>query len=214
MKNMPGDKYCLSWGGHEKNLFKAFCDLRRDEHYCDVTIACEDLQFQAHRVVLTASSQIFNCILKKHSHPYPLLYLSGVKASDMKLLLDFMYSGEVTVEVDHLQSFMAAAEQFKVQGLNNNQSQELQSKLSVQPPGISTTPTSIYKDDPLQHIAKTAEESPFHIPELLQRSPAFSLCSQSCSNKSGGEEVEEISFENMPIIGGCCYRSIHLIKII
>ena len=135
---MPGDKYCLRWQAHEKNLRKLFRNLRSDEHFCDVTVACEDLQFQAHKVVLSASSQFFNSILIKHSHPYPLLYFSGVKASDMELLLDFMYSGKVTVEVDHLQSFIAAAEEFKVRGLNNNQSQELQSikllKSSDQPP--------------------------------------------------------------------------------
>ena len=133
---MPDDKYCLRWQAHEKNLRKLFRNLRSDEHFCDVTVACEDLQFQAHKVVLSASSQFFNSILIKHSHPYPLLYLSGFKANDMKLLLDFMYSGEVTVEVDHLQSFIAAAKQLKVQGLNNNnQSQELHTiKLSAEVP--------------------------------------------------------------------------------
>jgi len=162
--------YCLRWGAHEKNLNKVFSDLRRDEHFCDVTIACEDLQLQAHRVVLSAGSQLFNSILKKHSHPYPLIYLSSVKAHDMKLLLDFMYSGEVTLEGDHLQSFIAVAEEFKVQGLNKNQSQELQSKLSVEPPMRNTEASpSIYNDDdpPPQHMTSTAEESPFPIPEPL-----------------------------------------------
>lgn len=175
---MPGDKYCLSWGGHEKNLSKVFCDLRRDEDFCDVAIACEDLQFQAHKVVLSASSEFFNNILKKHSHPYPLLYLSGVKARDMKLLLDFMYSGEVTVKVDHLQSFIAAAEEFKVQGLNNNQSQELQSikllNLSVQPPRTSTQATSsIYKDDPIEDMATSVDENICPVPEPLPANPAL-----------------------------------------
>ena len=167
---MPGDKYCLRWAAHEKNLNKVFSALRRDEHFCDVTIACEDLQFQAHRVVLSAGSHFFNSILKKHSHPYPLIYLSSVKAHDMKLLLDFMYSGEVTLEGDHLQSFIAVAEEFKVRGLNKNQSQELQSKLSVEPPMRNTEASpSIYNDDdpPPQHMTSTAEESPFPIPEPL-----------------------------------------------
>jgi len=171
---MPGDKYCLSWGGHEENLGRVFCDLRRDEYFCDVTIACEDLHFQAHKVVLSASSDFFNNILKKHSHPYPLLYFSGVKASDMELLLDFMYSGKVTVEVDHLQSFIAAAEEFKVRGLNNNQSQELQSikllKSSDQPPVapcIGTEATSfIINDDPKEYVGLGAAENlfPDHLP--------------------------------------------------
>ena len=172
---MPGDKYCLSWGGHEKNLGKLFCDLRRDECFCDVTIACGDCQFQAHKVVLSASSEFFNNILKKHSHPYPLLYLTGVKARDMKLLLDFMYSGEVTVEVDQLQSFIAAAEEFKVQGLNNNQDQELEKikllQLSVQPSSRSTqAPSPIYSD--IENVAASAEEKKlFSDPEPLPANP-------------------------------------------
>jgi len=171
---MPDDKYCLRWQAHEKNLRKLFRNLRSDEHFCDVTVACEDLQFQAHKVVLSASSQFFNSILVKHSHPYPLLYLSGVKASDMKSLLDFMYSGEVTVDVDRLQSFIAAAKELKIQGLNINQSQELQCKLSVQPPSRGTEAiSSIYNDDlPPHHMNSTAEEGPILIPDPLLTSVA------------------------------------------
>ena len=91
-QEMVGDKYCLRWGAHEKNLNKVFSDLRRDEHFCDLTIACEDLQFQAHKVVLSAGSQFFKSILRKHCHPYPLIYLTAVKAHDMKLLLDFIFT--------------------------------------------------------------------------------------------------------------------------
>ena len=49
-QEMVGDMYCLRWGAHEKNLSKVFRELRRDEHFCDVAIACENLQFQAHKV--------------------------------------------------------------------------------------------------------------------------------------------------------------------
>ena len=172
-QEMVGDKYCLRWGAHEKNLNKVFSDLRRDEHFCDLTIACEDLQFQAHKVVLSAGSQFFKSILKKHCHPYPLIYLTGVKAHDMKLLLDFMYCGEVTLEEDHLQSFIAAAEEFKVQGLNKIQSQELQSKLSVKIQSRSTEGSpSTYNDGlPPQHMTLTAEESPPPTPEPLPANP-------------------------------------------
>ena len=107
--------------------------------------------------------------MRKHSHPYPLLYICGVKAGDMKLLLDFMYSGEVTVEMDRLQSFIAAAEELKVRGLHNNHSQKLHTKLSARPPSKGTDAVSVIYNDvpPMSHMASTAEESPFLIPDPL-----------------------------------------------
>ena len=43
-----------------------------------------------------------------------MIYLRGIKASDMDSLLEFMYCGEVQVKEDQLQSFLAAAEELKV----------------------------------------------------------------------------------------------------
>jgi len=128
-----GQQYCLTWNGHDENLSKLFSKLRRDEHFCDVTIACEDVQFQAHKLVLAACSSLFNGILKKHSHPYPFIYLGGIKACDMNLLLDFMYSGTVTVEEGNLQSLIEAAETCLIRGLMKRQSLEKKKKASPQP---------------------------------------------------------------------------------
>ena len=186
-QKMPGDKYCLRWENHEKNLGKAFRDLRRDEHFCDVAIACEEQQFQAHKVVLSANSPFFASVLKKHSHPFPLIFLGDVKARDMKLLLDFMYSGEVMVEVDHLQSFIASAEKLKVQGLNNNDSQELQSKFSNGPPPntnseLTQASSPIYEEDPTLQLGTTAEDDPLQLQEPPPSKPTLKQLSDEFWN--------------------------------
>ena len=59
----------MNWDAHERNISEAFHSLRKDEHFCDVTLACEDRQFQAHKVVLSAGSSFFEQILKRHMHP-------------------------------------------------------------------------------------------------------------------------------------------------
>ena len=51
-------EYHVKWDKHERNIGEAFQSLRHDEHLCDVTLACEGLQFQAHKVVLLASNLI------------------------------------------------------------------------------------------------------------------------------------------------------------
>jgi len=111
------EKYRLSWDNHQKNISEAFFSLRKDKFFCDVTLACEDRQFQAHKVVLSTGSSFFDQILKSHKHPSPLVYLKGVEAKHVELLLDFMYCGEVALQQEELESFMRAGEELGVRGL-------------------------------------------------------------------------------------------------
>ena len=104
------EKFCLSWDNHRKNISEVFCGLRKDKFFCDVTLACQDRQFQAHKVVLSAGSSFFEQILKSHQHPSPLVYLKGVEAKHMDMLLNFMYCGEVSLEQEELESFMMSGE--------------------------------------------------------------------------------------------------------
>jgi len=112
------ESFQLNWDKHEKNISEAFLSLRKDEHFCDVTLACEDRQFQAHKVVLSAGSPFFEQILKSQKHPSPLLYLRGVEARHMESLLDFIYCGEVTLEQEELENFIKTGEELKVRGLS------------------------------------------------------------------------------------------------
>eukprot|EP00091_Calanus_sinicus_P017920 TRINITY_DN3912_c2_g1_i1.p1 TRINITY_DN3912_c2_g1~~TRINITY_DN3912_c2_g1_i1.p1 ORF type:complete len:207 (-),score=58.60 TRINITY_DN3912_c2_g1_i1:266-886(-) len=51
-----------------------------------------------------------------------MLYLKGVKYTDLQSVLNFMYHGEVNVAQEELNSFLAVAEDLKVKGLTQNQS--------------------------------------------------------------------------------------------
>ena len=50
-------------------------------------------------------------MLKSHKHPSPLVYLKGVEAKHMELLLHFMYCGEVALEQEELESFLRSGEE-------------------------------------------------------------------------------------------------------
>ena len=58
-----------------------------------------------------------------------MIYLRDIKASDMDSLLELMYCGEVQVKEDQLQSFLAAAEELKVEGLVSNHQNEFRDKV-------------------------------------------------------------------------------------
>ena len=58
----------------QQNISKAFESLREDIDFSDVTLLCEDDQhIEAHRVILTASSSLFQNLLLKNKHAYPVM---------------------------------------------------------------------------------------------------------------------------------------------
>merc|ERR1712013_461613 len=121
---MASEKFCLRWNDFESNISVAFRELREDKDFFDVTLACDDDQIQAHKVILSACSPFFRQILKRNRHDHPLLYLKGVKYIDLMSVLNFMYHGEVNVAQDELNSFLSIAEDLKVKGLTQNKSNE------------------------------------------------------------------------------------------
>jgi len=136
---MSAEKFCLRWNDYESNISVAFRELREDKDFFDVTLACDDDQIQAHKVILSACSPFFRTVLKRNPHNHPLLYLKGVKYTNLIAVLNFMYHGEVNVVQEELNSFLATAEDLKVKGLTQNNSENLPRQESTkQQPGNST----------------------------------------------------------------------------
>jgi hypothetical protein len=115
---MSSEKFCLRWNDFERNISSAFRDIRDEKEFFDITLACDDEQLQAHKVILSACSPFFKNILRRNHHPHPLLYLKGVSFRDMEAVLNFMYHGEVNVAQDDLNSFLQVAEDLRVKGIH------------------------------------------------------------------------------------------------
>ena len=121
-KEMAEEKFCLRWNEFEANIQVAFQQLRDDKDFFDVTLACDDEQVQAHKIILSACSPFFRNILHRNPHQHPLLYLKGIKFTQLQSVLNFMYHGQVNVAQEDLNSFLAVAEDLKVKGLTENKS--------------------------------------------------------------------------------------------
>merc|ERR1719220_2668024 len=103
-------------------LVKPLKNSEMTRTFFDVTLACDDEQIQAHKVILSACSPFFRNILRRNPHQHPLLYLKGVKYKELLSVLNFMYQGEVNVAQEELNSFLAVAEDLRVKGLTQNNS--------------------------------------------------------------------------------------------
>ena len=59
------EKLFLQWNDFKENVSSVFADLRQDNEFTDVTLACEvGQQMEAHKAVLIASSPFFLNILQ------------------------------------------------------------------------------------------------------------------------------------------------------
>ena len=112
------EKLCLKWNDFQENINSAFGRLRKDDDFTDVTLACEDgQQLEAHKVILSVSSPLFENLLKRNKHNRPLIYMRGVKSEDLIAIIDFLYYGEANVFQENLDSFLVIAEELKLKGL-------------------------------------------------------------------------------------------------
>ena len=113
------EKLRLHWNDFQENINVLFGNLRGNGEFSDVTLACEDgQQFEGHKVVLAASSPVFQNLLKMsklQNHPL-LIYLRGFKSEDLSAILDFLYCGEASISQESLESFLAIAGELQLKG--------------------------------------------------------------------------------------------------
>ena len=110
-------KLCFKWNKFDANSCSLLRNIRDDESFKDVTLACEGGQVSAHKVVLSGCSSVLKSILEKDSQHRPVIYFKGVKLADIEALMDFVYKGEAYVAQSSINSFLLLAEDLKVNGL-------------------------------------------------------------------------------------------------
>ena len=101
--------------GTAESMLKRAWEVR---DFSDVTLVSEDeTLIHAHKMVLSSSSSFFENILKKHSHPNPLIFINGISGNLLSSMIAFMYNGQAEVSKEDLDNFLEACAEFKIKGL-------------------------------------------------------------------------------------------------
>ena len=125
------DIFCLRMQEFNKNIGISWQELQIETNFCDVTLACEDKQIKAHKVIISSCSPVLRNILKLNQNPHPLIYLRRVKYKDLQNLLNFMYQGEVNVAEEDFTSFLEVAEDLNIRGLSEGNKEGYNAKLKI-----------------------------------------------------------------------------------
>ena len=145
------EKLCLQWNDYQDNIKSSFGNLRGDNDFADVTLACDDgQQVEAHKVILASSSPFFQKLLARNKHQHPVIYMRRVKYDDLLATMDFLYRGETNVFQDDLDSFLALAEDLQLKGLmgKGDEKFEVDEKpsTSISPPKTANTLKTLKRD--------------------------------------------------------------------
>lgn len=55
----PEELFCLKWNDYQENVVSTLSELRAEEDFFDVTLACDGEQVRAHKLVLSCCSLFF-----------------------------------------------------------------------------------------------------------------------------------------------------------
>lgn len=97
---MTDDAESVRWDRHQSHLQTRLSNQLKQNRFCDITLACEDGQIlKAHRSILCACSDYFDNILSiTYTGRDTVVILKDCEYEDVKLLIQYMYSGEISVK--------------------------------------------------------------------------------------------------------------------
>nr|XP_033481248.1 kelch-like protein 10 [Epinephelus lanceolatus] len=102
-----------SESSHESS--SVFDKLRQEGDFCDAVIKVKDAEFQVHKVVLCNCSPYFLALFRRWATPDQKVFdISGVSPDMMQLVIEFAYTGSVSVMEDNVQELMLAADQLNI----------------------------------------------------------------------------------------------------
>ena len=170
---MNQEKYNLNWHTYSDHLRGMLHEMMKSNELTDVTLVCDDKkQFRAHKIVLSACSSVFKCIISDLPQNCSVIYLRGIQHQEMESILEFMYLGVATFYQDRMNEFLNVAKNLEIKEIskdvefdNENESNEEaeipdnETNLEAEPQTKTTNSAKSMKFIGSSQIQKTSEGS-------------------------------------------------------
>ena len=113
-------QYSLTWHTYPDHLKNMMQEMMTSEDFTDVTLVSDDKKsFKAHRCILSSCSPVFKNILQMEKQNNPVIYLRGVKYSEILSILQYIYLGEARFcdDQDQMKEFLLVAKNLEIKEL-------------------------------------------------------------------------------------------------
>ena len=116
---MDGDdqeKSSFKWKSFSDHLREIMRELMTSGSFKDVILFSEDQkQIQAHRNILSSCSPVFKTIFSQDtSNSQHTVYLKGMRYSEIEAIVQFIYTGQVTIDLEKVNDFIDSAKSLEV----------------------------------------------------------------------------------------------------
>ncbi|XP_040921151.1 GDNF-inducible zinc finger protein 1 [Toxotes jaculatrix] len=160
----------LTSKSHHENILASLHQLRLQGQLSDVTVQVdyqgEVHEFQAHKVVLAASSGYFKKILLSQDAAGDKLLISNMHSNDFSRFLEFVYTGKVEVARDKIGDVQAAAQLLDCEDLSGVCGEAMSAGI-LQKPTKKTPASKVGGKDDLQGDKNGKEAKGKKQPESL-----------------------------------------------
>ena len=188
---MNGSGVILTSEVYSNQLIRTVGDLFKNKILTDVTLVCDDrVKIEAHKVVLSAGSDLFRNFFTNNIHPHPLMFMKGIKHYQLQPLIQFLYHGEVTISQNIIDEILAAAKYLEISELNDT-SIENEAKGGFGEPWQNkkqfSKPQNKVYDNIVQNKKEEKIQEPKHTPNLPIKNKVQNEC-EKCHFKSASEK--------------------------
>mmetsp|Transcript_9834 Transcript_9834/g.24212 ORF Transcript_9834/g.24212 Transcript_9834/m.24212 type:complete len:498 (-) Transcript_9834:215-1708(-) len=117
-----GNDPAVSTISQHSNICAAYGALFESGKFTDLTLVCQNRNFNVHRVVLAAQSNVFAAQLfgdMKESRQTVIEISEGCEPEIFESFLRFLYKGEITMHMDNIKALLTLAEFYQVRALHN-----------------------------------------------------------------------------------------------
>ncbi|XP_034551265.1 kelch-like protein 10 [Notolabrus celidotus] len=115
------------------NGSSVYNELRLEQELCDAVIRVDGVEIHVHKIILCNCSPYFRSLFTHWSTPHcRVFYIPNVSLDMMKFIVEFAYTGCVSVAQENIRELFIAADQFNVQGIIQACSEYLENQLVPQ----------------------------------------------------------------------------------
>ena len=119
---MVPEQYSITWHSYSDHLRNLMQEMLGSDDFKDVTLVSDDKQsIKAHRNILSTCSPVFKNILQMEGQSnHPVIYLKGIKYSEIDAILKFIYWGETKCNEKELNELLLTAKNLEIKELCDN----------------------------------------------------------------------------------------------
>ena len=108
----------MQWNEFQVEALESQRQMWENREFTDVTlVTADDQQISSHRLILSSHSTFFKRIFIKNPQQNLVVYLKDICLSELELLLEFVYTGQVEVGREQLQTFLASGRELGFKGM-------------------------------------------------------------------------------------------------